>query len=121
MSVRFPDSMRVNNAYEKSAPSSDFVMRKNMPILQILVVMVGGVALVLFMLSLMFQSVSDFSKIIFVICVALGTYGVFYLQNSRDIALYAEFLNALFSSALAHSNKFCIILKNDGAITYFNS
>ena len=121
MSIRFHNTLQSNkNSYNKATLNHDFVVRERMPIWQILGLLFISFAVVLYVLSWLAPSTAAFGKIIFIMCVGFGTYGVFYLQNSRDLALEAEFLNAIFSSALAHSSKFCIILRNDGTITYFN-
>lgn len=118
MGFRFYDSIKNNS---KIGYNADFVVREKMPVWKIFGIMVFVIAAVLFGLSFIVSSIAALSKIVFFIAVGFGSYGIFYLQNNRDLTLNSEFLNTILSSALAQSSKFCLIMRTDGTITYFNS
>lgn len=54
------------------------------------------------------------------ITLVAGWYVIVQIQRNRDLLLSTEFQNALFTSALGSSNKFCLIVQNNYDITYMD-
>ena len=98
----------------------DFVVRTRRPVWQTLLFMFASVLPISILLGVFVQDMIVFCQIIFVILGALGTYVVYTVQRARDLVLATEFQNALFSSALGHSNEICLIIKYDTTIAYID-
>ena len=120
MGIRFADFVRTANNSRSALEHSDFMARRRVPIWQVLSLMFASIAVLSVVIGMLVPNTIIFSEIVFVIFAGVGTYVVLLLQNNRDLVLATEFQNALLSSSLTHSNKFCLIIKNDGAIAYIH-
>lgn len=103
-----------------NASAQDFVVRKRLPTWQLLVIMFMVALFSSLFLSQVMSDVVIFGFVLFLLLGGFGTYLVLVLQRSQDLVLTTEFQNALFASALGFSNKFCLIIKNDGTIAYLD-
>jgi PAS domain-containing protein len=98
----------------------DFVARKRTPVL-ISLASIAGVGLLLSCIAVFW--VNDPFVRVFLLTLILGGvsfYSLFQVQRTHDLLMATEFQNALFSSAIGISHKFCVILKRDGTITYLD-
>ncbi len=120
MTVRFADILLSDAKAPTVTDRQDFVVRKRRPVWQVLAFMFTSVLVSMVILGMLIKDITVFVEVIFFILVVLGTYIVYIIQQSRDLVLATEFQNSLFSSALSHSNKFCIIIKNDNSIAYID-
>lgn len=120
MTVRFTDILASGNTQPTVDARHDFVVRKHRPMWQTLLMMFASTLPISIMLSILVQNTIIFAEILFVLLSSLGAYVVFVVQRCRDLVLATEFQNALFSSALGHSNKFCLIIKHDSTISYID-
>jgi PAS domain-containing protein len=120
MTIRFADILASGKNAPKINDRQDFVVRERRPVWQTLLMMFAAVLPVSLFLSMVVHDTIIFAEILFVLLGSLGTYVVFVVQRTRDLVLATEFQNALFSSALGHSNKFCLIIKNDSTIAYID-
>jgi len=57
---------------------------------------------------------------LFALFAIIGAYVIFQMMRVRDMLLATEFQNALFAAAMGLHNKFCLIIKKDGAIIYLD-
>ncbi len=111
MGIRYTDA---------SEGSQEFVTRERSPsILQLSLLFVGTV-LASVTLSVLVTSPVLLAVILIALFSVLGFYVITTIQRNRDLVLATEFQNALFTSALGSNNKFCIIIKNDGTLTYMD-
>jgi hypothetical protein len=120
MPIRFTDKLASGDGVPVVDNNQDFVVRKRRPLWQTLGLMFAALFPVTLGLSFLVTDLVVFSQIMFVMLGSLGTYVVYTVQRCRDLVLATEFQNALFSSALGHSNKFCLIIKNDSTIAYID-
>lgn len=118
MSVRFYDVVADNGTSMEQAP--DFIVRKRIPTWQLIIIVFAVAAIVSILIGIFANSTLFFAEMIFILLCAIGVYVVLLLQRSRDLVLATEFQNAILSSGLAHSNMFCLIIKNDGSIAYID-
>lgn len=119
MPIRFTDTLLDNNT-PTIENNQDFVVRTRRPVWQTICMMFASVLPLSILISIFVKDTLIFSELLFVILGSLGTYVVYTVQRCRDLVLATEFQNALFSSALGHSNKFCLIIKNDSTIAYID-
>ncbi len=98
----------------------DFVIRKRNPSLLQLLLIFGAV--VLLVISLTTGMVDRYALVIILILLVaiIGWYVIVQTQRNRDLMLATEFQNALFSSALGMNHKFCMIIRRDGNVIYFD-
>lgn len=120
MAIRFSDIVPSESSTSIAGDHHDFVVRTRRPLWQTLFIMFASVIPVSIFLGMYVNDPIIFGEILFVLLGSLGTYVVFVVQRCRDLVLATEFQNALFSSALGHSNKFCLIIKNDSTIAYID-
>lgn len=120
MAIRFTDILSSGNTPPSVDNRQDFVVRTRRPVWQTLFLMFASVLPVSIFLSIFVKDIFVFGEILFVLLGTLGTYVVYTVQRCRDLVLATEFQNALFSSALGHSNKFCLIIKNDSTVAYID-
>ncbi|NBX04157.1 MAG: hypothetical protein EBR02_08915 [Alphaproteobacteria bacterium] len=104
----------------RSATAPDFISRRRIPgafmFASIFFATLIVVALLVFVIK-------NLLLLVFLITVIIGVaawYATFTLQRQQDLLLATEFQNALFSSAIGISHKFCLIIKQDGVITYLD-
>jgi hypothetical protein len=120
MTIRFADILSYKNDSLSPESRQDFVVRKRRPVWQTLLFMFSFVFMLSIFLSIYVTDFIVFSQVIFVLLGSLGTYVVYTVQRCRDLVLATEFQNALFSSALGHSNEICLIIKNDSTVAYID-
>ena len=120
MGIRFNDFLKKNDGIDDVAAQSDFVIRKRIPMWQMLVLMFVAAEILAVALGTIIDNLVVFAEVVFIIFAVVGTYVLLTLQRGRDLVLATEFQNLLFYSALAHSNDFCIIIKNDGSVAYIS-
>ncbi|MEQ1790645.1 MAG: PAS domain-containing protein, partial [Rickettsiales bacterium] len=120
MAIRFSDILSPAHISQTVDNRQDFVVRKRRPLWQTFFIMLASVLPVSIFLSVFIRDTIFFSQALLVILVSLGTYVFLVVQRSRDLVLATEFQNALLSSALGHSNKFCLIIKDDSTISYID-
>lgn len=118
MPIRFTDKLASGNGIPVVDSNQDFVVRKRRPLWQTLGIMFAALFPITIGISILVTDMLVFSQVLFVLLASLGTYVVYTVQRCRDLVLATEFQNALFSSALGHSNKFCLIIKHDSTIAY---
>lgn len=115
MSVRQSDLLN-------SSSSQDFVVRKSIPpmwqLLILFVICFSCLLLVLYYASAIGLAAAAFA--IFSIIGPLCWFTVYFNQRNRDMVLAAEFQNAIFSAAARLKSRFCIIVKKDGTIFYYD-
>jgi PAS domain-containing protein len=120
MTVRFTDILSSGNDTPNVNNRQDFVVRTRRPLWQTLFMMFASVLPISVILSIFVKDTIVFAEVLLIILVSLGTYVVLVVQRCRDLVLATEFQNALFSSALGHSNKFCLIIKDDNTVSYID-
>jgi PAS domain-containing protein len=120
MAVRFADILSSGKKEPTVDSRQDFVVRTRRPLWYNLALMFASILPITIILSIFVKDIVIFAEILFVLLVTLGTYVVYTVQRCRDMVLATEFQNALFSSALGHSNQFCLIIKNDSTIAYID-
>lgn len=118
MGIRFIDFLQNKNDVEDATEPSDFAIRKRIPMWQMLVLVFVAAELLAVSLGTMITNLVVFAEVVFIIFAVVGTYVLLTLQRGRDLVLATEFQNLLFYSAIAHSNDFCLIIKNDGSLAY---
>lgn len=98
----------------------DFVARRRSPVLFTVVVITG----VCFLLSCIFLFLIENTLwrvvLLATTFAAFCSYALIKIQHTHDLLMATEFQNALFSSAIGISHKFCVIMKQDGTITYLD-
>lgn len=115
MAIRYTDSLA-----NRQTPS-DFMPRDRKPTafeLMLIFVFALGLSVTLPVMIL------DKMMLTFWLCLMLaiaGWYVIIEITRSRDLVLATEFQNALFASALGFNNKFCLIIKREGAIVYMDN
>lgn len=120
MTVRFADIISASKDVPVVADRQDFVLRKRIPVWQVLLLLFSSTLLVTMVLSLLVEDIVLFAQILFVILFSLGLYTIVTIQRTRDLLLATEFQNSLFSSVISQSNKFCLVVKNDSSIAYMD-
>lgn len=120
MSIRFIDVVKSMDNRQLASGQSDFVVRKRRPLWQGILGVVFAVLPISIALSFIVVNTVIFTVVLFAILSIVAAYLFITIQRSRDLVLATEFQNALFSSALGYSNKFCLIVKNDGTIVYID-
>lgn len=120
MTIRFTDILSSGNTSPATDNRQDFVVRTRRPLWQTLFFMFISVLPIAITLSILIKDTIVFGEVLFVLLGSLGVYVVLVVQRCRDLVLATEFQNALFSSALGHSNKFCLIIKDDNSISYID-
>lgn len=114
------DAMRYADDYPRLHETYDFAVRRRIPT----IIQFGGVFALLFLVVVLGFIVSDTvmtfgaSMFLFIGIMAYGI--VFVVQRSRDMVVATEFQNSLFAAALTQGSAFCMIVKNDGSIVYFD-
>ncbi|MEZ5691966.1 MAG: PAS domain-containing protein [Rickettsiales bacterium] len=120
MTIRFAESLPIKDDTIAIDDNHDFVVRKRRPLWQTLCIMFAAVLPITILLSFFVENTVIFGQVLFVLLISVGTYVVVVIQKNRDLVLATEFQNALLSSALSSSNKFCLIIKDDGSISYID-
>lgn len=115
------DSRRTSDIKETS--SSDFIVRDRMPLMWQL----AGLFFVCFSILFLVASNASFfggtfgvGLAIFAVIGPLTWFTLYYNQRNRDLVLATEFQNALFSAAARLKSKFCMIVKKDGTVFYYD-
>ena len=115
-----PLSKTSSSADLRSAALPDFIARRRIPPVVVLAGVLSAVLLVVLALVLL---VPDRAYLAICLTVLIGA-AVFYVtttvQRAYDLLIATEFQNTLFSSAIGISHKFCLIMKQDGTITYLD-
>ena len=104
----------------RAGSMSDFVVRRRRPTLVTLAVvtlatLAGSLALAFLVTSKTLLALS-----LAMLIGAASWYAIYAIQQTQDLLMATEFQNALFSSAIGISHKFCLILKHNGTITYLD-
>ncbi len=120
MKIRFADLISPQPAANSNV-GGDFTVRDRRPLWQSLCLLFFAVLVTSVFLGMIVSNIVLFSEILFVILIGVGTYVLVVLQNNRDLVMSTEFQNALLSSALSASNKFCLIIKDDGSIVHIDT
>lgn len=120
MTIRFVDLFLDKKNISDAEARNDFVVRERRPLWQTISIIFVAVLPIAITLSFFVKDTVIFAEILFVLLFSLGVYVAVIVQRSRDLVLATEFQNALFSSALSHSNKFFIIIKSDGSIVHID-
>lgn len=98
----------------------DFVARSRTPTITQIALIVTSAFLIGFSLVVSIHNTGALIATLFALFAILGWYVIGVLIRSRDMLLATEFQNALFASAMGLHNKFCLIIKRDGAIIYLD-
>ncbi|MBM3618656.1 MAG: PAS domain-containing protein [Alphaproteobacteria bacterium] len=107
----------------KETGPSDFIVRDRLPYMWQLVLLFFLCFSVLFLVAVnasSFGGVVGIGLAIFAVIGPLTWFTVYYNQRNRDLVLATEFQNALFSAAARLKSKFCMIVKNDGTVFYYD-
>ncbi len=120
MTIRFADILSTRKTSPITSNQQDFVVRNRRPIWQTLGILFVVILIVSIVLGSFITDPIILGEVLFILLGSLGTYVIIVLQRTRDLMLATEFQNALLSSALGQSNKFCMIIKNDSVITYID-
>lgn len=101
----------------------EFVMRQRVPTIVQMLLLFFFCFTIIYLIatnSALFGGNLVVALAVFVIIAPLCWFTVYFGQRSRDMLLAAEFQNALFSAAARIKSKFCIIVKQDGTVVYFD-
>ena len=98
----------------------DFVARSRVPTFAQVGLIVFSAFLIGVSVTVSIHNVPALITTLFALFAILGWYVIVQLMRSRDMLLVTEFQNALFASAMGLHNKFCLIIKRDGAIVYID-
>ena len=114
---------RLTDSLTERSSDNDFVVRRRHPLVMKLLV-VFGVAFVGLYYTAMHTHTLD-GKYLFIatLCLAIGAmawFTIYYSLRNHDLVMVTEFQNALFASAAGLSSRFCVIVKRDGTIVYFD-
>jgi len=109
-----------SNASGAAGGVPDFAARKRYPAVVTLMMVMVVTLLICILLSLLVQNRTLLVAALFAIIGGAGWYATLAVQRSYDLLLATEFQNALFSSAIGINHKFCLIIKQDGMITYLD-
>lgn len=113
-------TMRYTDMDTSISGASDFVVRHRRPTAGHIITLIF-VVLALAITTVVF--VADkymLAALIITLLGSVGWYMVLQVQRNHDLLLATEFQNALFASALGLNNKFCIIIRREGNIVYFD-
>jgi two-component system cell cycle sensor histidine kinase/response regulator CckA len=113
MTTRFSDD-------GPSKEVQDFIARKHGPSMSQVALLFGGALTVAASITASVNNKPALIAILFILLAAVGWYVVVQTHRTRDLLMTTEFQNALFSSALGLNNEFCLILRRDGAMVYFD-
>jgi PAS domain-containing protein len=111
MGIRYSDA---------SKEANEFVTRERSPSIMQLIMLFVSTFIISVTLSLAVADQTLLTIILMLILTSVGWYVILQIQRNRDLVLATEFQNALFTSALGSNNKFCIIIKHDGTLTYMD-
>lgn len=112
MGIRYADA---------AVEGKEFVERERSPtVLQLLVLFVFTLATSIGLAFILRGEPLMVAATLTLLLTAFGWYMIVQVQRTRDLVLATEFQNALFTSALGSNNKFCIIIKNNGVMTYMD-
>lgn len=115
---RYADSPTGPSGMPSSIP--DFAIRRRNPAVVTLFFVLFGVMVLCLALSMIVQERTTLMLILFIIISSAAWYATLAVQRSYDLLMATEFQNALFSSAIGVNHKFCLIIKQDGIITYLD-
>jgi PAS domain S-box-containing protein len=104
------------------AAKTDFSIRKHplsISVLLLLFVTALGFAFVSSLAIQKYPGLWGFGVLALIIG-CLTAYTVYFTRRSQDMVLATEFQNALFASAAGLNTQFCLIVKRDGSIVYFD-
>lgn len=113
-SIRYADLSPETNG------AKDFIIRKRLPTIVQLLIVIVTVFLIAFSLSVAIDSRFKLFLLMSTLFSIAGWYVIVAIQRNRDLVLATEFQNALFASALGLNNKFCLIIRRDGNIVYLD-
>lgn len=111
------------NSASRTNERNDFIIRKRaLPAWQLLsIFLVCFLALfAIAIYSPLFGSKLAIGLAIFAVIGPLTWFCVYFVQQHRDMLLSTEFQNALFSAAARLKTRFCMIVKQDGTLIYFD-
>lgn len=117
------NTIRRNSDIYKEGEYGEFVVRNNHPALWKLLLLFFSCFIAIFAVAThaeMFGGKLGVALAIFAIIAPLSWFTIFFNQRNRDMVLAAEFQNALFSAAARLKSKFCMIVKQDGTVFYFD-
>ncbi len=100
----------------------DFAVRSRNPFFSRFVALFTAAFVVLLATAWMSQEGSLLVYVLALLAVigSLAWFTVYFVVSHRDAVLTAEFQNALFSSAAGVGQHYCLILRQDGTIVYFD-
>lgn len=98
----------------------DFVARQRTPTIAQIAIIILSAFLIGVSVVVSIHNKLMLITTLFALFAIMGWYIIYHLMRSRDMMLATEFQNALFASAMGLHNKFCIIIKRDGAIIYLD-
>lgn len=96
----------------------EFIVRRRIPTLMQFFLLLASNYAVIVLAYLLSGSLVTFAAIALFLLAITTAVAVWSVQQSRDLVLFSEFQNALFSSALGMHNTFCLIVRQDGAVVY---
>ncbi len=113
-------SSRLTDLDLKSTGAQDFIIRKRT--LSVLHILIIFLSIQLIVISVTVAVIDKYMLVIMLVLLMsiVSWYMVMQTQRNRDLLLATEFQNALFASALGMNHKFCIIIKRDGSIVYYD-
>jgi PAS domain-containing protein len=120
MNIRYTDLNSASIQASNTDGDHDFVVRRRTPTWQILSMLFICAFFGAVFFSSIFTNPTMYGIFLFMLFSTVGAYVIVLIQRGRDLVLATEFQNALFASALGFSNRFCLIIKQDGTITYLD-
>ncbi len=118
---RYADVTSVSHV---ASVTNDFVVRRRKPGVWVIALLYMASFAALLLLARHIADIGGYAVFaaIGVVVMAFTTwFAIFITQNTRDLALSAEFQNALFSSIANENNLFLLIVKSNGTIVYHSS
>lgn len=113
-------SARFTDLELKSSGAQDFIVRRRtLPILHMLILFVM-IQLIVISVAVVIADKYTLVLLLVGVMTMVSWYLIAQTQRNRDLLLATEFQNALFASALGMNHKFCMIIKRDGNIIYFD-
>lgn len=98
----------------------DFIVRRRSPAVLTLAVVLFGTLIACIGIAFTIDDRTHLMMLLFSLIGAAAWYATLTVQRSYDLLMATEFQNALFSSAIGINHKFCLIIKQDGVITYLD-
>jgi hypothetical protein len=117
------DTIRRSSDIVNEDESGEFIVRKSLPGIWQLGLLFFVCFSVLYFVAThasFFGGNFGIALAIFSVIGPLTWFTLYYHQRSRDMVLAAEFQNALFSAAIRLKSHFCLIVKQNGTVFYYD-